>query len=191
MQKFIIILSLLYACCSCNKKIETSIDSIYVLFYNYSFEGIIPIGCDEITKTSSTMTEFVIVDAQGDSTGAFLNYQGVLDTTITDRSVLSAIEYELNTSKKDTLINLMDARISCFIRYKDGREERLCIGGYWAEYVAYNNCVVVTANKLLFLIKNAIGYYSWMGDNILNYSYELKDSTILRDSIIGYSGKKY
>jgi len=42
---------------------------------------------------------------------------------------------------------------------------------------------------LLFLIKNSIGYYLWMNDNIMKNEKELWDSSFKRDSVAGHSGK--
>jgi hypothetical protein len=176
------------------QNIDTNIKSIYVLFFNYSFNTVIAVDCDEIEKKIPSMEKTEIADEKGIVIGSMIDYQGVLDSTITNIFTLHEIEQELKKLKvaSDSLPCCVDARISCLIKYKDGQEDKLCIGGYSVDFIEYNGISQEPPyNKLLYLIKNSIGYYSWMGDRMLEYSSELQDKSFQRDSVKGHSGKYF
>jgi hypothetical protein len=175
----------------CNIQNKTELESIHVLFYNYSFESFLPVNCNDIVKNISSMKISVVTNEEGDSVGIIVDNQGVLDTTIVNSSVLKEIADELKNLKPESVNYSIDARISCIVKYKGGKEERLCIGGYLADCIEYRDVNQKTNNRLLYLIKKNIGYYFWMGDNILEYSEELQDKTFKRDSIVGHSGRKF
>ena len=177
---------LLLIVCGCDKKNDTNIKSIYVLYYNYSFERVNSVDCDEIKKKLPSFKK----DESYMQTA--LNRLGVLEKTIKNKKLLKEIEDEIVKLQPDTSFDYIDARISCFIKYIDGREDRLCIGGYFANDIFYNGQCQIQNNKLLFLIKNAVKYYSWMdGEKYLKYQDELNDKSIIRDSVEDGSGKKY
>jgi hypothetical protein len=176
---------------SCSIQNKTELESIHVLFYNYSFEPFLPVNCDDIKKSVSSMKIPTVYNEKGDSIGIWVDNHGVLDTIIIDSSTLKEIEEELKNLKPDSTNYSLDARISCVIKYKNGEKEQLCIGGYFANCIEYCGVNQIQSNKLLFLVKKNIGYYSWMGDHIVEYSDELHDKSFKRDSVIGYSGKKF
>ena len=185
-KQFAILIFLLLIVCGCDKKNDTNIKSIYVLYYNYSFEPMIPIDCDKIKKKLPSKKK------ENHYSGISIRRGGVLEKTIKSKKLLKEIENEIVKLQPDTSIDYIDARISCFIRYKDGREDRLCIGGYFANDIFYNGQCQIQNNKLLFLIKNAVNYYSWMdGEKYLKYQDELNDKSLIRDSVEDRSGKKY
>lgn len=105
------------------------------------------------------------------------NIYGIIDTIITDNSILNDIECELTRLQKDSITNDMDARISCVIHYKNDKVEYLCIGGYLADYMIFNN-EAVNNNRLLYLLKKNIGYYNWMDSEVLKHSRELNDPAV-------------
>ena len=177
---------LLLIVCACDKKNDTNIKSIYVLYYNYSFEPMIPIDCDKIKKKLPSIKK------ENHYLGISIRRGGVLEKTIKSKKILKQIENEIVKLQPDTSIDCIDARISCFIKYKDGKEDRLCIGWYLANRIYYNGQFQKQNNKLLFLIKNAIKYYSWMdGEKYLKYQDELNDKSLIRDSVEDRSGNKY
>ena len=191
MRKYIfvgIILPFFIISCSCKNKNETNkhktIQSIYVLFYAYSFETRIPVNSNEITKRIGKTFK-------SEDNKILLKEGSVLDTTINDEFVLKEISDEICKLLFIRKSQPVDARISCLIKYKDGSSEKLCIGGYFANDIEYKGVRCLKNNKLLFLIKKSINYYSWMDDNIMRNQIELKDESIHRDSIKGYFGKQY
>lgn len=176
---------------SCSVQNKVDIESIKVLFYNYSFESILPVNCDDMKTNIPSMDSIAVMDEKGDSTGVWVENHGILDTIITNPLVIRDIATELKNLKPDSVNYSIDARISCTIKYKDGKEEKICIGGYLAEDIEYRGMHQKQNKKLLYLIKKHIGYYSWMDDRILKYSEELQDNSFIRDSITGYSGRKF
>ncbi|MBP1631249.1 MAG: hypothetical protein H6Q15_2142 [Bacteroidetes bacterium] len=187
------ILFLCTCCCiSCKKHNENSIESIYVLYYNYTFDPIVPIICSDMKKNIPPMTESKIFNERGDSVGTIVNNRGILDTTLTDLSLLENIAIELkNLRPNDSIMFDADARISCTIKYRSGKKERLCIGGVLADCIDYCGIPQNKNNRLLYLIKSSIGYYSWIGDKELKSFDELHDCSFKRDSVVGHSGRKF
>ena len=159
-----IMMALFLICCSSAQN-KDEIESIYILYYNYSFASDFPTNCDQIKvginkEIPQIRTSFVI-NNHGDTINHQVNYYGVLDTTITDPLALKDIANELKNLQADSANNYsFDARISCFIKYKNKKEERLCIGGEFTDGILYNGTVQKTNNKLLYLIKQNIDYYS-------------------------------
>jgi len=180
----LISLTILFVSCS-NEKKHSNISSIYVLFYTYSFESRFSRNCDDIQK------DFLKKENKYLSQNNFFKQGEVLDTIISDINVLSDIEHELSILKKDSISFNVDVRICCIINYKNKQTKKLNIGGYLANDVEYKDINCKTNNKLLFLIKKNIGYYSWLGDNVMRNQNELKDSSFKRDSVIDYFGKKW
>lgn len=191
MRKLDLILVLLFvfstiACYSTNKKINKNkfIQSINVLYYTYSFETKIPIKCNEIIlKKGKTFKS---------ENGRILLKEGdILDTTITNKKILNKIGKELKRLHHMSGFPIIDARICCRIKYTNGKIEKLCIGGYFADKINYKGIMCNSNNHLLFLIKNSIGYYLWMNDNIMKNEKELWDSSFKRDSVAGHSGRMF
>ena len=181
----------LFLLSGCKRQNEIPIESIYALFFNYSFERVNAVNCNEIEKDVPSMKRITVFNDANDSIGYIADNHGVLDTMLTNSFVLKEIANELKKLKPDSVNYPIDARIACVIKYKNGKEEQLCIGGYFADCIEYCGVNQKQNNKLLYLIKKNIGYYSWMGDQILEYSEELQDNSFKRDSIIGYSGRKF
>jgi hypothetical protein len=143
-------------------------------------------------KKIPTMKKEIVYNQKGDSVGVLIDSQGILDTILTDPVLLSKIKSVINKLEKDTSINYpVDARISCVITYKDGKKERICIGGQFATVIYYNELPQKKNNSLLFLIKKNIKYYYWMDKRELNEEDELNDKSIKRDNILNKFGEKY
>lgn len=186
-----IMMTLFLVCCNSAQN-KDEIESIYVLFYNSTFTTDIAIDCDQIKKNIPPMDTTLVVNQHGDSIGIMVNNYGVLDAIMTNPVVLKDIANELRNLQADSASNYsFDARISCFIKYKNKKEERLCIGGEFTDDILYNGMRQKTNNKLLYLIKQNIGYYSWIDDRFLEYYYELQDKSFKRDSVVGYFGRKF
>lgn len=186
-KEFCLLIGLLYILVGCQKQPSaSSIEYIHIEYYNYLFESPVSIGCEEIKKTIvPDFEKTFIYDSANPSIviDSMINYQTVLDTIIKDQILLKKIETEINKLKCDTLGNDIDARISVSIKYKDGTEEKICIGGYYSEQILYKGKLQLQNNRLLFLIKNNIGYYKWMPKKDMLYMDELNDTTFIRKPI--------
>lgn len=165
-------------CISCTKS-KPNIKAIDILYYNYIFETDVSIDCGKIEKTNIPSFEYIdVFDSQNDSIiDSYIDYQGVLDTIIIDKKLLEEIEVELLKLKPNDSIESVDSRISVRIIYEDGKEEILCIGGVFTNIIWYNNRAQQENNRLLFLIKNSIGYYKWLSNEDLKYMRELNDKS--------------
>lgn len=159
------------------------IDSIYVSYYNYIFETVNAIDCENIkVKDSAMVKRGVIPNVSFDpSTGLYqFTWGGVLDTTITNPHILNEIDTEIHSLQVlDSSLCCVDARISCLIYYKNGTVKKLCIGGYFADMIQFDGYIRQDNNKLLYLIKKNINYYFHIDDEILEYMKELKDAPYL------------
>lgn len=172
---------------ACQHKKEISIESIEVLFYNGIFERVMAVGCDEIVYSPfevDTIHEILDNDS-------YLPKQAViLQTTITDKSILHEVELELN---KRIIIeeNSVDARMKCYITYSNGQIDSLCIDNN-PNYGIYNDKSVKLTNKFVYLIRENCGFYKWIGiERGLEYFEELNDTTFVREPVISRSGEKY
>ena len=145
---FLCFIILFTSCLKKKENIESNIESIYVEFYNYSFNSVVAINCNEIKKHTIELDSIPIEDDEG-NWKFIAYYQCVLDTMIKDQSVLYDIEKEINNLViiNDSL-DCIDGRISCLIKYKNGQEKDLCIGGYFADEISFNKKNVYN-NKLL------------------------------------------
>lgn len=165
---------------ACGKK-QNNLSSIEVYYYNYSFESAVPVNCDSIKneKRTQLLKDTISVEFSEMDQIFLINEGIILDTLITDFTVLREIEEELNNLSADQNISIpFNARISCYIKYKDGRKERLCIGGYLANHIMYNGRWQMPNKKLLYIIKKNIGYYQWMGEKELKGMNELFEVSI-------------
>ncbi len=115
------------------------------------------------------------------------DYRGVLDATITDCNTLKEIDKELKTLKVKDYEGDADIRIVLYVHYKDKETLFLSVGGYFAsDFVTKDRMALESknTNRLLFLLKNNIGYYPWIDKDDFNYMDELKDTTFAREPFI-------
>jgi len=147
---------------------DSDIDSITVLYFNHTFNRVKALKCEELN-------EKLIPDFQHSHTG-------VLDAKIMDCSVLKEIGKEIQSLTPDTLQTLPDIRIAANIYYNDGSIKRICMA-YSLNDIFVDGVKQVTNNRLIFLIKNNIGYYSWF-ENAGEYMDELKDTSFVKAPII-------
>ena len=152
---------------------DCEITSISVLYYNWIFNTARAKNWDDLKLN---VPDFIN------------NTNGVLDAEITDCNTLKKIAEELNTLEpaKDQSGNA-DIRILLTINYKDKDACTLTIGGYFAEGIFTKDRVELASNntnRLLFLIKNNAGYYSWFDDEELNNMDELKDTSFVKKPLI-------
>lgn len=160
---------------------EVFVDSIQVFYYNYSFMSPLAIKCEDIKKDEKPTFKKVF---NATKQKYYIEYEGVIDTVIRDKDVLSKIEMELSNLKSKDSLSSLDARISCIIYFNDGTIEDLCICQDPDTKYIYRNGVSQDFNhQLVYLIKMYSGYYSWFSRNNLKHMEELGDSTIVRDSI--------
>jgi len=170
---FILLLLIFLSNFSCQNKKENStqiydqnqIDSLLVLYYNYEFNGVRDIKCDEVQK--------YIPNPQDGS-------DGVYDALITDRQILDEITQEINSLSVDKEQYPLDTRLSATIYYSNGTIRKLCSDG---NRLFQDGILQKINNRLLFLLKNNAGYYSWF-ENPYNYEIELKDTSFIKEPLI-------
>lgn len=150
---------------------DDRIDTIYALFYNYQIESSSPIDPESITKN--------IPDFEKES------YHGVVDATISDTAKIRKIKDQLDLLKKAGDNNFLpDARIVLKIKHKDGTYSHLALCGDYADQIYYNKNLQEPNNKLVFYIKNYIGYYPWfIGDGLFSMP-ELNDSSFPKEPFV-------
>jgi hypothetical protein len=161
----------------CVPQQETSLESINVLYYNTIFEQMISVDCDEIVYTPPKNDTIGIIK-EGEY---WIDYGGILDTVIIDKKVLKEIENELNLSKKGKDYG-MDARMKCYIRYKNGSTDSLCVSSS-PTYGYYNGKPTQFTNRFAYLIRYHCGFYEWIGTDMMQYFEELNDTTFVREKV--------
>ncbi|MFT3995756.1 MAG: hypothetical protein QM660_15710 [Dysgonomonas sp.] len=172
--------------CSC-KNTKPEIESIRIAYYNYIFETSESINCDDIKVTTLPSFENILVydSKKKDSiVESYIDYQAIFDTIITNSILLKKIEDELILLKTNDSLKSIDSRISATILYKNGKEEKLCIGGIFTNVILYNGQIQETNNKLLYLIKNNIGYYNWISTEDIEYMDELNDTSFEKEPFV-------
>lgn len=161
---------------SCNCEIK----SITALYYNYLFNSARARNWDDLTLN--------LPDFERTS-------NGVLDANITDCRTLKEIATELKKLKPSKeQRGGADIRIVLTVNYKNNNDTTLCIGGYYADGIFTKSRIELESentNKLLFLIKNNIGYYSWFDKDELKEMEELKDVSSTHPFIESPYYKKY
>lgn len=148
------------------EKNERKIDSVSVYFYNYIRQDEKAVGCGEIQITGSENDE--------------LN-RTVLSCKLTDTPLLDVIASRIDSLRPSASSAAEDIRISAKISYNNNTSSMLCIGGMYSDLIFLDGILQETDNKLLFMLKNNIGYYPWMiGDALMNMS-ELKDNSFPKE----------
>ena len=166
---------------SCSEKQE--IERIDAKYYIGVFKGIVSIPYQELQNEKPKIDTVYLYND--------FDIQGVIDTVITNPLILSQIQEELSQIKVlPDKENLEDVRIVCNIEYKDGRKDKLSINGEWATLLMLNGHYCEQNNKLVYLIKKNIGYYSIYGELVLEQFKELQDSCFI-DTIVNDQGQKY
>lgn len=188
----IILFTFLLVACKNKQSVEliqndiTKIDSIEVLYYNTTeMERINPLGCDEIVYKGG------VKPVKFTSEGIEVPRESVvLDTTIMNKKVLQEIEIELSKMKKSNWDN-MDARTKCYIHFKNGTIDSLCLD-YSPTLACYNGQSVELTNKFVYLLRENCGFYKWIGiSRGLEYCDELNDKTFKREKVESITGEKY
>lgn len=149
------------------KVVDTRIDTIFALFYNYQIESGSPVSPESLKKDIPDFTKG--------------NYHGVIDAVISDTSKIGKIKEQIDLLRPSKNSGTPDARIAVTIKYKDGSLENLSLCGEYADQIFYNNVQQEANNKLVFFIKNYIGYYPWfIGDGLYSMP-ELNDSSFPKE----------
>lgn len=151
---------------------DCEIISINSLYYNYFFNTARAKNWDDLVLN--------IPDFKNNS-------HGILNASITNCNTLKEIDKELKTLKASDQLGDADIRIIFSVNYKNRKDTTLCIGGYFASDIVNKERVGLTTentNRLIYLIKNNIGYYTWFDDNDYKYMDELKDTTFVKEPFI-------
>ena len=177
---FLTCLGLLFSCSS--TKNNRKLTSMNVLYYNYLFERILAVRCDEI-KYSPITFDTILSDP------LLIEESGVIDTTIINEKYLNEVEAKLKLLKKRTYKGI-DARMKCYFHYSDKSVDSLCIGQS-PKVAIYNNKPVYLNNELIYLIRNYSGFYKWMIADQMIYFSELNDSSFIRKKVISKRDEVY
>lgn len=149
-----------------NATADRSIKNISALYFNYVFNSNTPLKPEKMQKN--------IPDFKKDR-------KGVLDATISDTDKLNKIKSLLESLKVSSQQTPVDARIMFTINYNDKSKDILCIGGQYTNHIYLNGIEQEANNKLLFIIKNYIGFYPWMiGDDMFRME-EMGDNSFPKE----------
>lgn len=179
------IFALLLSVTSCNNKqkestsqegdantiamVDRTVDTISVLYYNYLIEPQTPIKPEDITLNVPQFEK---------------DRKGVLDARIVDSVRIKDIKSRIDSLKPLQQSSPLDARLVAVIKYRDGSNDILCLGGQYVNEIFLNGVQQVVDNKLLFFLKNYIGFYPWMiGDDMFAMK-ELQDPSFAKSPFI-------
>ena len=189
MRKVIIYYILIISLIGCNKTndnktnnkvkvvCESSIDSIKVFYYNYQhFESPLAVKYSDILTRKRPTFEKIYIGNTGDYN---VKYRGVIDTVITNCNVLLSIESELNNLKLDTSFAAKDVRIAITLYYKNSKPQKVILINDFND-IFVDNKHQIRNNRLIYLIKKDIGFYSWFKRSELEHMQELNDTTFER-----------
>lgn len=144
---------------------DRSINQISVLFYNYLIDWQPPIKPEDIKLS--------IPDFAKDP-------KGVLDADITDSVRIANLKKQIDLLTPSQNSSPLNARVVALIRYTDGSQDQLCLGGTYVNEIFVNGIMQETNNELLFLLKNYIGFYPWIiGDDMFKMQ-ELQDNSFAK-----------
>jgi hypothetical protein len=171
---FILTAILIY---SCNNNVDTNIDNIEILYYNGVFERIENVDCDEIIYNPAKQPKQKYTE-DGEPVPMEVC---IIKATINNKQVLQEIESELEKLELFDGKNNIDARMKCFIKYKNNSIDTLCVGDnpQWA--VLNNIQSVRLSNKLIYLLRKNCGFYKWVGYDYMQYFDEMNDTTFVRE----------
>ena len=162
-------LFLFISCTSNSNKsilVTCNIDSISVVYFNYNFVSSKSIDCNNIlTAKTPTMEEDGL---------------GLLDATFYDESILKEICEELKLLEPSKNQYPLDTRLAVKI-YKKNKIEYLCSDGY---RLFKDGVLLSKNNRLLYLLKNNAGYYSWFKEEELMEMDELSDTTFVKEPFV-------
>ena len=190
----IIFTNLSFHCCK-NRNIKEKkeqqlslIDSINVLFYNYEFDRMEAVDCNEIEKANTSAVSIPLLSESGEIE-KYLYMGEIIDTVITNQEILKEIEKELFLSKEYESFGI-DARMKCFIKYQN-HIDTLCLSVN-PVYGYLNGKPMLFSNKFVYLIRKYSGFYNWFNVNQqLQYFDELNDTTFMREKVINRWREEY
>jgi len=145
-----------------NKENNTlKIDSIQVYYFkSFFFQAFHDINCNDIFKMTSK------------------------NKTITNRDTLDLILHELSLLTPDSNEPYLDARLTTIIFFNDKKISQLCLLGPYATYIYLNNGVYKYNSKLVYMLKYASDYYSWIPKQWIEEMPEVRDTTFIKKPII-------
>lgn len=190
MRKIIIYNILIIGLLACNKVNDnktknqvkntciSQIDSIKAFYYNYQyFMPIKGISYSDIIKTKRPTFKRINIGNAGDFE---VKYTGVIDTVITNCNALLSIEAELKNIKPDTSFAAKDVRVALTFYYKNSKHQTVILINDFND-LFFNDKHQIKNNKLIYLIKRNIGFYSWLKKSDLKNMEELNDSTFEKE----------
>ena len=171
---------------------DSSLDSIFVSYFNYDYIDDFPINYKNkydilLNKHRPTFKK----EYYGTKGKYTIDYEGVIDTFITDCSVLSQIENARTLSiRNDMFNNSVRVRMGAIFVYDNRARDTLLFDGDYHLYLCKNEGFWLNRTEdLTYIIKKNTGYYSWFNkykkndrDSDFSYFSEL-DTLNRRDSI--------
>lgn len=149
--------------------VKRSVKGLSALYYNYVINDVKPRSLEILQRNIPRFEK---------------ETQGILDAHITDETKLSKISNLLETLQPSMQQNPVDARILIRISYTDGTEDTVCMGGRYTNRIFLNGVQQATNNKVLFHLKNYIGFYPWLiGDDLFRMS-EMKDNSFMKEPFV-------
>lgn len=148
---------------------DKSVKTLSALYYNYLPETTSPILPQDIQKQ--------IPDFNKDR-------KGILDGSITDTTRIRRLKEQIALLKESPEKESIDARIVLTINYSDGSSDNLTLSGKYADRIFLNGVQQEANNRLVFFVKNYIGYYPWfIGDDMAQMP-ELLDTSFMKEPFI-------
>lgn len=160
---------------------ESSIDSIRVYYYNYTFERISAINCDDIIHRGEKPSYKRITLKE--HPWYPIDFSGVIDTLIVDCKPLLLIEDQLKELKAQKEQRYGDMRMAALVYFKDSTFSQVCITETNFSNIYLDGILQEKNNHLLYLLRYYCGYYSWFSRKTLSFREELQDTTFVRDTI--------
>jgi len=154
-------------------EISLEIDSIDILYHNTVFKH------SAILQTRKKM----VIDIP-DFTDKYAK-KGVFPAKITDEITLKLIQQELEKLIPSEKKSIYDIRILADVHYKNGTVKKIDFCGLFSDEIFVDDVPYNSNNRLAYIVKNAIGLYSWEKDEpTFDMFPEIKDTTIIKEPIV-------
>ena len=153
--------------------VSLKIDSIDILYHNTVFKH------SAILQSRKKMTLNI-----PDFTNEHAK-KGIFPAKIADETTLKLIQQELEKLTPSEKKYIHDIRVLMDVHYKDGTAKKIDLCGPFSDEIFIDETPHNSNNRLAYIVKNAIGLYSWVKDEpTFSMFPEIKDSTIIKEPII-------
>lgn len=168
--------------CSCNKKpkempaatpqvpVDRTISRIDAVFYNYL------IDIDD-AQSQTVLQNADVPDFEHSA-------KGRLDASVIASKYLMQIDTLISNLHPSEVQQPVDARIRLTVVRGEAAADTICIGGRYATRIYLNGKLQQPDNRLLFLLKNQIGYYPWFIGDAMTHMSELTDDSFMKSPFV-------